>query len=144
MENKDQLLPKYDKSKWTHGEWDNEPDRKDFIHTGYSCFILRNGSGNWCGYVGIPSTHPSFGKDYDDVPVNVHGGLTYANKCGPPICHIPEPGMPDDVWWLGFDTAHSGDASPLTLLNFKHGVYRNMEYTINETKQLAEQLRGME
>ena len=109
----ERLIPKYRKDEWARGPWDNEPDRKDFTHAGYSCFILRNTSGNWCGYVGVPSTHSCYEKPYNDVDVNVHGGLTYADKCGGHICHIPEPGMPDDVWWLGFDTAHWGDLSPM-------------------------------
>jgi hypothetical protein len=40
MENKEQLTPNYDKSNWGRGEWNNEPDRQDFIHAGFSCFIL--------------------------------------------------------------------------------------------------------
>ena len=103
---------KYDKTRWPRGEWDNEPDRVDFLHAGFSCFILRNMLGAWCGYVGVPSTHPAYRQDYNDVDVDVHGGLTYADVCGDHICHIPEPGMPDDVWWLGFDTNHYCDYAP--------------------------------
>jgi|SRR5580765_5055410 len=137
------ILPNYDKTKWGKGEWDNEPDRKDFIHAGFSCFILRNHTGNWCGYVGLPNTHSSYGKDYGEVDVDVHGGLTYANKCAGNICHVPESGMPDDVWWLGFDTAHSGDLTPAMMHYMSRGFdhYRNMEYAIHETMQLAEQLK---
>lgn len=138
------VMPTYDKSKWAKGSWDNEPDRMDFIHAGFSCFILRNMNGNWCGYVGVPSTHSAYMKDYNDVDVNVHGGLTYADKCQDHICHVPEAGMPDDVWWLGFDTGHYGDMSPMIEFLFQHGgEYRNMDYTISETKQLAEQLEQM-
>jgi hypothetical protein len=140
------ILPEYDKSTWSKGEWNNEPDRVDFLHAGFSCFILRNRSGNWCGYVGVPSTHPSYGKDYNDVDVDVHGGLTYADSCNGHICHIPEPGMPDNVWWLGFDTGHYMDASPCQLFAFRNddGVYRNVEYVTNEVKHLADQLKAME
>lgn len=133
----------YDKSKWRRGPWDNEPDRVDFIHAGFSCFMLRNDMGHWCGYVGVPSSHPAYMKSYDDVDVRVHGGLTYADKCNDVICHVPEPGMPDDVWWLGFDTAHSGDLSPMmTRFRFKDygDIYRDVNYTRKETEQLAEQL----
>ena len=28
------------------------------------------------------------------------------------ICHIPDQGEPDDVWWLGFDCLHGGDLAP--------------------------------
>jgi len=135
----------YDKSKWSRGEWDNEPDRVDFIHAGFSCFILRNRTGNWCGYVGVPSTHSLYEKDYMELNVDilVHGGLTYADKCRDTICHIPQPGMPDDVWWFGFDTAHANDLTPYIPLHFDGMEYRNKDYAINETEKLAEQLERL-
>lgn len=137
---------KYDKSRWAKGEWDSEPDRVDFVHVGYACLLLRNNLGNWCGYVAIPSDHPLYGKK--DADVNVHGGLSYAAKCSGPICHAPEPGMPDDVWWLGFDTAHVFDVSPalerLGLKEFFGGSsYKNLTYVRKETESLAEQLRDL-
>ena len=47
----------------------------------------------------------------------MHGGLTYADSCqeGPEeatICHIPGPGEPEPLWWLGFDCGHAWDISP--------------------------------
>ncbi len=48
------------------------------------------------GYVKLPPDHPWHGKDYDDIRVSIHGGLTYAHSKG-------------DKWWIGFDTAHAGD-----------------------------------
>jgi len=143
----EQLIPEYDKSKWRKGEWDNEPDRVDFIQHGFACFILRNQLGNWCGYVGVPENHPYYLVKYQDVDgsLDVHGGLTYSDVCVAPICHIPEPGMPDNVWWFGFDTAHYMDESPYDFGSrmLGHGVYRNMEYTMNETKHLADQLAAL-
>lgn len=137
----EQIEVKYDKTNWKRGPWDNEPDRVDFIHEGFSCFILRNNSGNWCGYVGVPNTHRFYGKSYDDPDVSVHGGLTYAAKCAGHICHIPEPGMPDDVWWLGFDTAHAGDTTPAYDFGLhEFSTYKDMNYVIAQTKSLAEQL----
>jgi len=134
-----------DRKNWRRGEWDNEPDRVDFIHAGFSCFIQRGPVGSWCGYVGVPSNHPSYEKHYNDVNVDVHGGLTYANKCNGHICHVPESGMPDDVWWLGFDMAHHMDYSPgMAQYDIgNRGMYRNMAYATHETKQLAEQLEVM-
>lgn len=54
------------------------------------------------GYIGIPPEHPWYGKDYDDIDANVHGGLTYSNPCKPRE-------KPDGYWWIGFDTAHLND-----------------------------------
>lgn len=140
---------KADRKGWPPGEWDNEPDRLDFIHAGLSCMLLRGPVGSWCGYCGVPETHPAFGKKYDDVDVQVHGGLTYAGECQGHICHVPEPSMPDKVFWLGFDTAHLGDASPgMMRLHEEYGFsdlhgeesYKNMAYARMETERLAEQL----
>jgi hypothetical protein len=111
-----------DKSAWGDGPWQNEPDKKQWVdeETGLPCLIVRNGHGALCGYVGVPNGHPWYGVSYDDVRVEgdewpeVHGGLTFSDKCqeGGKICHKVEPGEPDDVWWLGFDCAHSGDMWP--------------------------------
>jgi hypothetical protein len=133
----------YDKTRWGHGEWDKEPDRVDFVHVGFACFILRNPMGVWCGYVGVDKTHPHYGADYEGIDVTAHGGLTYASKCDGDICHVPEPGMPDDVWWFGFDCAHADDYVPsmgqLSMMS-RYGTYKNQGYAIAETKRLAEQL----
>jgi hypothetical protein len=75
-----------DKSSWPDGPWQNEPDKAQWIDkaTGYDCLIVRNHSGAWCGYVGVPEGHPCHGKGYDDVDVDVHGGLTFADSCNEP------------------------------------------------------------
>jgi hypothetical protein len=58
-----------------------------------------------CGYIGVPATHPWFGKDYNSLPdVTVHRGITWAAD------HVGNH-SPDGFWWLGFDTSHFGDDS---------------------------------
>lgn len=115
-----------DRSKWRRGEWDREPmDKIQWVDekTGLDCLMHRNPGGAWCGYVGVPEGHPLFKVsycDYDKMPdIRVHGGLTYSDVCqesketpGRGICHVPLPGRPAHVWWLGFDCAHSGDVVP--------------------------------
>lgn len=44
--------------------------------------------------------------------LTVHGGLTYSNMCSGKICHVPEEGRPDKVFWFGFDCAHYMDEAP--------------------------------
>jgi hypothetical protein len=109
-----------DKSAWPRGPWDQEPDKVQWKDeaTGLPCLIVRAPHGGLCGYVGLAEGHQYFGKGYDDVPVEVHGGLTFADKCQPHaseekgICHVPGPGEADHVWWFGFDCAHAGDRNP--------------------------------
>lgn len=72
-----------DKSGWGMGPWHSEPDKKQWQdeETGLPCLIVRGPVGALCGYVGVPAAHPYHGKDYNDVAVDVHGGLTFADFC---------------------------------------------------------------
>src|SRR5215510_304522 len=72
-----------DKSDWQRGEWDGEPDKIQWPDeaTGLPCLIVRGPIGALCGYVGVPTSHPLHGKNYDDCHVDVHGGLTFAHGC---------------------------------------------------------------
>lgn len=153
-----------DKSRWTRGPWDREPDKVQMRdeETGLPCLIVRGPSGALCGYVGVPMGHPWFGKDYDscgltgDKPegyepdwyIEVHGGLTYADACqhsadGHGICHTPEPGEPDNIWWLGFDCAHLCDMSGMAWGRAERfnstGIYRDLDYVKAECANLARQ-----
>lgn len=108
------------KAIWGPGPWDNECDKEQWPDedTGYACLIKRNHFGALCGYVGVSRRHPWYGVDYDDISASVHGGLTYSSYCqedgpeGETICHVPSPGEPDRLWWVGFDCAHSSDITP--------------------------------
>jgi hypothetical protein len=99
-----------DKSGWGSGPWQDEPDKLQWTDeaTGLPCLIKRNThvTGALCGYVGVAEGHPDFQKDYDDVDVDVHGSLTFADFCHEPpeghtkeemICHIPDPGESENV-----------------------------------------------
>lgn len=58
-----------DKSTWGEGEWQNEPDKKQWRDeaTGLPCLIVRGwATGTLCGYVGIPTTHPLYEVSYSD------------------------------------------------------------------------------
>ena len=55
-----------------------------------------HGWGN--GYVLLPPEHPMYNVDYEDINVEVHGGLTYSATQA-------ETGL----WMLGFDTGHLDD-----------------------------------
>jgi len=135
---------KIDKTAWERGPWDSEPDRIDFVHAGLACLALRNHHGNWCGYVGVPPEHPAYGKSYGDVDVDVDGGLTYARRCEEPICHISQPGMPDDVYWLGFDCGHAWDLTPAWRMErIREEVYRDLPFVMREIKSLAQQLAAL-
>jgi hypothetical protein len=101
-----------DRTGWPSGPWDGEPDRVEWRHQGLPCLAVRGPLGAWCGYVGVPPGHPWHGQGYDAVDAEAHGGLTYAAACARHVCHVPAPGEPADVWWVGFDCGHAEDRIP--------------------------------
>lgn len=152
-----------DKTTWGDGPWQSEPDKRQWQDeaTGLPCIAVRNESaGNWCGYVGLPPGHPLHGKSYNDmdVDVHVHGGLTFADTCHDAeddhsryVCHLPEPGEPQKVWWFGFDCHHAWDRAPAYDARYKdHPIlgginhdqqYRTLTYVTNQCAALAAQLK---
>jgi hypothetical protein len=130
---------KVDRTGWPPGPWDDEPDRIEWrTQQGFPAMIIRNASmGNLCGYVGIPSDHPAREHAED---FRVHGGVTYAAPCAGHICHVPEPGASDDVFWLGFDCGHWEDVwpgQPVVPLRHREAVYRDVAYVRAECEALA-------
>jgi hypothetical protein len=164
-----------DKSAWGDGPWQDEPDRVEWYVDGVACLALRHpGAGHWCGYAAVPPGHRWHGLGYsacysDDCPdgetcphyadVEVHGGITFAEKCAPKrsdrdpreqVCHVPRPGEPDDVWWLGFDFHHAWDIAPAFEMRKREAgmrdeppgsyVYRDIEYVKGECESVARQI----
>lgn len=148
-----------DKSKWPlRGEWDQEPDKAQWIDekTGLDCLIKKNSMGALCGYVGVPQSHPLFGKRYDAADLSVHGGVNFADACEPDadeergLCHTAQDAANEIVWWFGFDCAHSRDLKPAftlhlpphlaDMLTMWNETYRNFEYVKSDVESLAAQL----
>jgi hypothetical protein len=121
---------------WGEGPWVGEPDKAQWADeaTGLPCLAKRacDGSGVWCGYVGVPSGHPLYGVDRHadavraavDIPIE----LNYSDLCQEDerpiehrVCHIPAPGEPDDVWWFGYDCGDWNDVSPGTNAMLREG-----------------------
>ena len=83
--------------------------------------------GHWNGYCGIPKDHPFYGLSYyseELTSLDVHGGVTYSDKY---LGIEKTPG--EQLWWIGFDTAHFGDEEP-----------KSKEYVEREVLKLKEQL----
>lgn len=150
-----------------YGEWVEEPDDIQFNYKGFHCKISRilkreypNNcvyfGGHLCGYVNIPQDHTMYGKKYDDINIDCHGGLTFS-----------EFKKEDNTYWIGFDCAHLGDYVPsMGLFKNTHPiikafgeafpipeeykdlsifnpVYRNVNFCINECKSIVDQLIEM-
>lgn len=122
-----------------------ESNFEEYVHksSGYICRILRPYTdSHLCGYVAVRKGHPMFGKNYDDIPVRVHWGLTYSS-------HMNE----DDknTWWLGFDCAHAGDLYPPNVIRYNQiyrgedcELYRTKEFVRKECNSLARQLKRLD
>lgn len=147
------------KADWPSGPWQSEPDRAQWIDdaTGLDCLITRSHWGNLCGYVGVPESHALFGRDYQGLPIAVHGGVTFAGPCDPGeaadsgICHTGDVAN-ETVWWFGFDCAHGYDKKPAVgrmldplvvemLMQWSNGeTYRDFPYVVDQVAKLAAQL----
>lgn len=155
FEKKHTYTPEQKQEWFGEGEWITEPDHVHFTYKGYECVVKRvclrepceeffMFGGYLCGYVLIPVNHPYREKEYAEMTIDCHYGLTYAED-----------------FWIGFDCAHCGDYVPSVeklkkekkiLLDpfplpeeFKeyaifNPVYRNIEFCIDECKSIVDQL----
>lgn len=139
---------------------------KDWItEAGFRAVVIMIKDSHRCGYVGVPAGHPLFGAEYSkpcaalsrpaddetigkrsplallcvagdesrmqspEIVFDVHGGITFSGKSA----DYP---APSDLWWFGFDCAHSGDRSH----GGSDGVMRSLDYCIAECESLASQI----
>lgn len=144
-----QVFHDYDKElKREHlgeGEWVEEPDTVLFEHQGIKCLIrrvfVRDGSesyfgGHLCGYCSLPKGHPWENMSYDEIPIEVHGGVTFMER-----------DMETDQMLVGFDCAHTDDIMPSMkdiigkeLEMYFHSTYKNIVYVSGECVSMAEQI----
>lgn len=111
---------------------------RDFIECGFRCVVVGHSMGHRCGYLAIPQGHTLYGKDYDDIYVEVHGGLTYSNESD----EYNYPVETDEkVWWIGFDCGHFGDGKDYKLVEsliFKIEDERERQRAIEHFKFMKE------
>lgn len=70
----------------------------------------------------------AYNKSYDDLPIDVHGGLTYGT--------IEEDGFD----WFGFDCAHLGDRTQGLLPPLRGDEhFWSLEEVVKETEEMAKQ-----
>ena len=85
------------------------------------------------GYVVIPEGHPYYGKHYDDIPVVVHGGLTFSEFAKDLDWKELSMEDLDSGYVVGFDTAHYGD----NIINCDEN------FVVQETLRLKKQLEDI-
>lgn len=134
--------------------WETEPDFLEFVDesTGYKCYIMRHPElKHLCGYVELPKEHKLYGEtdkfDNKFLNLDVHGGVTYANK---KKFYVTIKAMCFTIdFVVGFDCGHWTDYVPYSLpwgMNKIIGdeTYKDIEYVTNECKKLAKQLKELE
>lgn len=118
---------------------------KKWLHRGLWCVVARHDLGgerttlkHRCGYVCVPKSSSWYGENYDDLPAQVHGGLTYG-----------EFNVSKD-FWIGFDCAHMGDSSfppgdpdGKNYGSLARGHYWSLEEVKHETERLADQVLAL-
>ena len=122
---------------------------------GFEFEVVHNDIGYRCGYIRVLPGHPWFGKEYQQIDCDVHGGLTFASKGTACATHGEEA-----EWWVGFDCAHFGDAPDETVMPQAYlaihqriqreiprpsilppDVVRTTEYVVRECGRLARQAK---
>lgn len=70
----------------------------------YNYYILNLGAFP-TAYIEIPTTHKLYSKHYDNIDIDVHGGLTYSKN----YLWIDDEKELKDSWFIGWDYAHYDD-----------------------------------
>ena len=71
-------------------------------YKGYEYYVISYGT-HPCCYLLLDKNNPYYKKEYDDIPLDVHGGLTYSSNK-----HISIDNK-NNKWIIGWDYAHLGD-----------------------------------
>lgn len=92
--------------------WFLEDNRVDFEADGFKCCMRRGPMGSWCGYVGIPASHPWFGKNYNDEVKPTEDMLSPRD----PLDHGPI-----DVLLMALSSTRPEDSLSISLCMRVHG-----------------------
>lgn len=102
---------------------DHKPQQSWLTKSGLVAHALWVNNSHYCGYITLPKKfgHPH----YDDLNVDVHGGLTFNGYLDMAEGYL-----------VGFDCAHSGDQ-----IGYRgYGTFRDINFVIDQCEQLADQL----
>lgn len=77
----------------------------ELLDSGVSCdfpYVILNLGTHPTAYIGVPENSILANFDYEKMPLEVHGGLTYSKKGNDEF-------LKSGFYWYGWDYAHSGD-----------------------------------
>lgn len=114
----------------------------DKIMEGHRCIILDLGT-HPCAYVGVPSTSKLVGVSSELLPMDCHGGFTYAS--------FGKDYLPEGYYWFGWDYAHAGDFSFISEPEGKKWTVKEIEsecwnvaYNMTKLRKLINQVSESE
>jgi hypothetical protein len=90
MQHYQNLLQQYNNDKHLHPQNEYILHHDNPLYVDYHLEINRTVMGHYCAYVSLPNNHPDVGREYDDIDIAVHGGLTFGdeNKFGIDFAHL--------------------------------------------------------
>lgn len=107
----------------------------------YKYYIMNLGT-HPTAYVQIPFDHPYYGKSYDDIDIDVHGGLTYSED----YLNLENEKI-TNCWFIGWDYAHCGDYLGFWL-NYSSEFTHSHKWTTKEIREdvmkVCRQLKDIE
>lgn len=140
---------------------------REFFHQGFICCVALNSMGHHCGYVGVPETHPWFGKSYThkvrvpkeilERPISADNVGVMTMLCAPINADLEASELSIDLaidvhggvtfagkdtaralWWFGFDCAHIDDGRREGDENWRDDAYAEAQ-----CRRFADQLSAV-
>jgi len=119
----------------------NEPNVLPvFFDMNYHGVITRHPNmGFLRGYLRLPPSNRFHGKGYDEIDVDVHGGLTFFHHS----LNIDMNRWDENTggWWIGFDCGHFMDTIPNYKKFDRDSTYKNIWYVVRELERLYKQVK---
>lgn len=102
---------------------------KVWEYKGYTCVVKEHPRmGHYLGYVGVPEDHvAAVIGDYEDIPVPVHGGLTFS---GEDLQGVSK----ESGFWVGWDYAHIFDQGKDYSLE---DIVEDVEDVVNQLSEIG-------
>lgn len=140
-----------DKSTWPKGPWNEEPDLVNLRIREYYCQIIRTDFGVLNGYVALWKGHKEYGKGYNSIDIDVHGGLSFSEQANSPelgdiYCDPLDEFHEGPHWYIGFDCIHWMDDAPGMISSTKltpNSTYKNITFVKSELESLVQQLEEL-
>lgn len=106
---------------------EEHPRVADWREDGLWIIIMSMGGRNFCVYVGIPVDHPLACHDYENLPIDCHGGLTYGGAGDGEY-------RPEGHYWYGWDYGHYGDYTWWGHESHRGNQFNEKDWTLGEVK----------